>query len=396
MQGFGFHTLALLTAVGFAGPPLASLPRLRIPVIIGELVAGLIIGKTGFGIVDVANPTFQLLADIGFALVMFVVGTHVPVRDPDLRSAVPRALARAVVVGTVAAALGVGLAAGFGTGHAALYAVLMASSSAALALPVIDSLGLQGPQVLSVTVQIAIADASCIVLLPLVIDVRRAPTAALGALAVAGCAVVLLVLFRAVDRRGWRQRIHVYSDKHRFALELRTSLLVLFALAALAVSTHVSIMLAGFALGLVIAWVGEPRRLARQLFGITEGFFSPLFFVWLGASLQVRELGSHPKLILLGVGLGLGAVLAHCAGRLLGQPLTLAVLSAAQLGVPVAAATIGTEEHLLVVGEASALMFGALLTITATSIAGAIAARGQTAAKADKPAVTDKSKLRGT
>jgi Kef-type K+ transport system membrane component KefB len=391
MQGFGFPTLALLSAVGFAGPLLAALPRLRIPVIIGELAAGLLVGKTGFGVVDDANPTFQLLANIGFALVMFVVGTHVPVRDPELRSAAPRAFARAVVVGAVAAALGVGLAAQFGTGHAALYAVLMASSSAALALPVIDSLGLQGPQVLSVTVQIAIADAASIVLLPLVIDLQHAPIAALGGLAIAGCAVVFFVLLRAVDRRGWRQRMHVYSEKHRFALELRSNLLLLFALAALAVGTHVSIMLAGFALGLVIALVGEPRRLARQLFGITEGFFSPLFFVWLGASLQVRELGSHPKLILLGMGLGLGAVLAHCAGRLLGQPLTLAALSSAQLGVPVAAATVGTQEHLLVVGEASALMFGALLTITCTSIAGALAARGQTAATADKPAATHKS-----
>jgi len=392
VHGFGFHTLALLTAVGFAGPLLAAVPRARIPVIIGELTAGLIIGRTGFGVVDDADPTFQLFANIGFALVMFVVGTHVPVRDPELRSLAPRALARAVVVGSAAAVLGVGLAAGFGTRHAALYAVLMASSSAALALPVIDSLRLQGPQVLSVTVQVAIADAACIVLLPLAIDLRRAPVAALGGLAIAVCAVVFFLLLRAVDRRGWRHRMHDYSQKHQLALELRTNLLALFALAALAASTHVSIMLAGFALGLVIALVGEPRRLARQLFGITEGFFSPLFFVWLGASLQVRELLSHPKLILLGVGLGLGAVLAHCAGRLLGQPLTLGVLSAAQLGVPVAAATIGTQEHLLVAGEASALMFGALLTIAATSIAGALAARGQTAAKADQPAATDKSK----
>ena len=391
MHGFGFHTLALLTAVGFGGPLLASLPRLRTPVIIGELTAGLIIGKTGFGIVDDANPTFQLLANIGFALVMFVVGTHVPIRDPALRSAAPRALVRAVVIGAVAAALGVGLAAVFGTGHAAVYAVLMASSSAALALPVIDSLRLQGPHVMSVTVQIAIADAASIVLLPLVIDLRRAPVAALGGLSIAGCAVVLFLLLRAVDRKGWRRRMHEYSENRRFALELRTNLVVLFALAALAASTHVSIMLAGFAWGLVIASVGEPRRLARQLFGITEGFFSPLFFVWLGASLQVRELASHPKLILLGAGLGLGAVLAHCAGRLLGQPLTLAMLSAAQLGVPVAAATIGTEEHLLVGGEASALMFGALLTIACTSIAGALAARGQTPEKAEKPATTDRS-----
>jgi Kef-type K+ transport system membrane component KefB len=377
MSGFGFGTLALLTAVGFAGPLLGSLPHLRIPLIIGELFAGLVLGKTGFGVLDESNPTFQLFANIGFALVMFVAGTHVPVRSREVRPAVPRALARAVLCGVVAAALGVGLAWQFGTGHAALYAVLMTSSSAALALPVIGSIRLQGPQVLSLTAQIAIADTACIVLLPLVIDLRRAPTAALGALAIAACAVLLFVVLLAADRRGWRQRMHDYSEERKFALELRTNLFVLFALAALAVSTHVSIMLAGFALGLVIAAVGEPRRLARQLFGITEGFFGPLFFVWLGASLRVRELGAHPKLILLGAGLGLGAVLAHCVGRLLGQPLTLAVLSAAQLGVPVAAATIGTEEHLLAAGEGSALMFGALLTIVSASVAGALAARGQ-------------------
>jgi Kef-type K+ transport system membrane component KefB len=392
MHGFGFHTLALLTAVGFAGPLLAAVPRLRIPVTIGELIAGLIIGRTGFGLVDDTDPTFELFANIGFALVMFVVGSHVPVRDPNMRSALPMALARAVLVGVVAAALGFGLATVIGTGHGALYAVLLASSSAAMALPMIDSLRLHGPQVLSVTAQIAIANTAGIVLLPLVIDFRHAPTAALGGLAVTGCAVVVFVLMRAADRKGWRQRMHDYSHKQRFALELRTNLLVLFGLAALAVSTDVSIMLAGFALGLVIASVGEPRRLARQLFGITEGFFGPLFFVWLGASLQVRELGSHPKFILLGVGLGLGGVLAHCAGRLLGQQLTFAVMSCTQLGVSVAAATIGTQKHLLAPGEASALMFGALLTIAFTSIAGTLAARAQSAEDGNTRAKTGKSK----
>ena len=379
MSGFGFDTLALLAVVGMAGPLLASLPRFRIPVVIGELIAGLVVGRTGFGIVDHTNPTFTLLANIGFALVMFVVGTHVPVRDKTLRSAIPTALLRAVAVGAVAAILGIVLAEVFGTGHAAVYAVLMASSSAALALPVIDSLGLGGPPVLSVTTQIAIADAASIVLLPLVINPAQAPRAALGALAVAGAAVVFYFLLRAGDRRGWRRRMHRYSRKRQLALELRLSLICLFTLCALAISTHVSIMLAGFALGLAISAIGEPRRLARQLFGITEGFFGPLFFVWLGASLQVRELGAHPALILLGLGLGVGALLAHGVGRVFGQPLTLAVLSAAQLGVPVAAATLGTEQHLLAAGEPSALMLGALVTVATTSIASVVAARRQSA-----------------
>ena len=187
---------------------------------------------------------------------------------------------------------------------------------------------------------------------------------------------MLYLVLRSAGRRGRRKRVHRYSEKRRFALELRLSLIILSGWCALAVTTHVSIMLAGFALGLVISATGEPRRLARQLFGITEGFFAPLFFVWLGASLQVRELAAHPLLIL---GLGVGAILAHCVGRLFGQPLTLAVLSAAQLGVPVAAATLGTKHDLLAPGEPSALMLGALVTIGTTSIAGVMASRRQSA-----------------
>ena len=225
MSGFGFSTLALLAVIGLAGPLLASLPRFRIPVVIGELIAGLVVGRTGFGIVDHTDPTFTLLANIGFALVMFVVGTHVPVRDKTLRSAIPRALLRVVAIGAAAAVLGVVLAEVFGTGHAAVYAVLMASSSAALALPVIDSLGLDGPAVLSVTTQIAIADATSIVLLPLVINPAQAMRAAVGALAIAGGALVLYLVLRTADRRGWRKRLHHYSEERRFALELRISLI---------------------------------------------------------------------------------------------------------------------------------------------------------------------------
>ncbi|MBS1696402.1 MAG: cation:proton antiporter [Actinobacteria bacterium] len=375
MSGIGFQTLALLCAVGLTGPLLASLRTFRIPVVIGELLAGIIIGSSGFGIVNPTDPTLSLLADIGFALMMFVVGTHVPVRDASLRGVFGGALLRAVIVGAVAATLAVALARLVGTGHAALYAVVMASSSAALALPVIDSMRLQGPPVLSVTAQIAIADTACIVLLPLVIDISEAGRAALGGLAVAGGAVVVYLLLRTADRRGVTKRAHHYSEHHKLALELRISLILLFGLAALAVSTHVSIMLAGFALGLAVSAVGEPRRLARQLFGITEGFFGPLFFIWLGASLQVRDLGERPGYLLLGLALGLGAVLAHAAGRLTGQPLGFAVMSAAQLGVPVAAVTLGTERGLLVHGEASAIMLGALVTIATTSVAAALASR---------------------
>ncbi|EFV11914.1 cation:proton antiporter [Segniliparus rugosus] len=374
-----FAALCLVVVIGLAGPLLASIPKARVPVVIGELLVGVVFGRSGFAVLDADDGVFAFLADIGFGLVMFVAGTHVPVRNAELRAALPKALLRCVPVGVAAALLGVAIAAWFHTGHAALYAVLMASSSAALVLPVVDSLRLSGPQVLSTTAQVAIADTACVVALPLVIDLAHAGRAALGAAAVAGCAVGAFLLMRAADRAGWLDRMREYSKERRFALELRVNLAILFFLAALAVRGHVSIMLAGFALGLVIAAIGEPRRLARQLFGIAEGFFSPLFFVWLGASLHVRELLEHPALAGLGLALGAGALAAHGTGRLLGQPLPLAALASAQLGVPAAAAKVGDQLGLLVPGEGSALLFGALVTVAATTVAGGFAAKQQTA-----------------
>jgi len=370
----GFGTLALVGAAGLLGPLLA-LRSWHVPIVLGELVAGIVLGSTWFGWLDPTEPTFVFLARIGFALVMFVAGSHVPIRNPALRHGIWRGLGRAAAVGLIAAALGVGIAELFGTGNAMLYAVLMASSSAALILPIVDSLHLAGPGVLELLPQVAIADTACIVILPVVIDPTHALRAALGAGAVVAAALTIWALLGFFERHGIRARVHRTSERRKFALELRISLTLLFTLAAVAASAHVSIMLAGFAFGLVVASIGEPRRLAKQLFAITEGFLGPLFFIWLGASLQVRELTEHPWLALLGVLLAVGAVLAHVAMNITGQPLAIGLLASAQLGVPIGAAALATQLNLLAPGEASALILGAMLTIAGAIGAAALMAR---------------------
>ena len=226
--------------------------------------------------------------------------------------------------------------------------------------------------------QVAIADAACIVALPLAIDPARALTAGLGAVAVAASAVIVFFVLRRLEASGVRTRVHRLSEQRGFAVELRVQLGILFVLAALATRTHVSIMLAGFSFGLAVAAVGEPRRLAHQLFAVTEGFLAPLFFVWLGASLNLRELGRHPSYLLLGLALGFGAVLAHSVVIALGAPAAVGALTAAQLGVPVAAATLGTQSHLLKPGQPAALILGALITIAVATVAGSRVARAST------------------
>lgn len=370
-----FSDLALVCAVALAGPLLATPRRWHLPVVLGELSAGVVLGATGLKLLDAAEPTFSFLGSCGFVLVMFVAGTHVPARDPRLRTALRTGVGRAVLVGVVALALGYAVAQLVGTSHALVYAVLMASSSAAIVLPTVGSLGLSGRDLVDLLPQVAVADSLCIVLLPLVIDTDHVGRAAAGAAAVVASGVVLFFLLRYGERSGLRERVHVLSEEREFAVELRISLAAVFTMAALAVATHVSLMLAGFVSGLAVAAVGEPRRVARQLFAVTEGFFGPLFFVWLGASLQLGDLVDHPSMVVLGVCLGAGAALAHLSAVALRQPAPYAMLATAQLGVPVAAATVGGQLGVLEPGEGAALVFGALVALAVTVAGGSLAAR---------------------
>jgi Kef-type K+ transport system membrane component KefB len=370
-----FLDLAIVCAVALAGPLLAAPRSWHLPVVLGELLAGVLLGASGLGVLDASNPTFTFLGNCGFVLVMFVAGTHVPIRDPRLRTALGTGAVRALLVGAVAVALGYGVAALVDTSHALVYGVLMASSSAAIILPTVDSLGLTGPDLVDLLPQIALADALCIVLLPLVIDTAHVVRAALGAVVVIAAGVVLFIVLRWLENSGLRDRAHAVSEERQFATELRVSLALVFAMAALAVALHVSLMLAGFVAGLGVAAVGEPRRVAKQLFAVTEGFFGPLFFVWLGATLRLRDLVDHPSMIVLGVCLGVGAALAHLTAVALRQPAPYAMLATAQLGVPVAAATVGHQLHVLAPGEGAALVLGALVALAVTVLGGSLAAR---------------------
>ncbi len=358
-----FALLALLCAVAMLGPIVSLNRMVHIPVVIGELAVGIILGRTGFGVVNADDPTLSFMAEVGFALVMFVAGTHVPIRQQAMASGLRNGVLRALGVAALAVPLGLGIAWAFGIGHGPLYTVLIASSSASIVMPALGGAAVTARSGLEMLAQLAVADAACIVALPLVLDPAHAGTAALGAVGVLAVAGAFFAFLWWAERSGRRKQLHEVSEKRGLAMELRVTLTMLFVLATIAVTMHVSVMLAGFAMGLAMAAVGEPRRVANQTFALTEGFFAPIFFVWLGSSLDLRALADHPQSILLGVALGLAPLLAHGLLVLTSQPLPIAVSTAAQLGVPVGAAALGKTTGVLVDGEATAMLLGALITI---------------------------------
>jgi Kef-type K+ transport system membrane component KefB len=385
-----FAQLTILVLAGLAGPLLAFGRRGLIPVVIGELIAGFVLGHTGFGVIDAAAQPLPVLSAIGFAMLMFSAGTHVDIASPAIRQGFARGLLALAVVAITAVPSGLLLDHALGVGHPALIAVIVTGSSAAIAFPIIEERKLAGPNVAFLIAWVALADSVTVVLMPLTLAKSGNPLEAIGgdAAIIAAGVLVLLVASRA-RRQGFVQQMRAESLQRGWSWQVRISLVLLLGLSAIAQETGASTLVAGFLAGMVLVRLHESDHLAVQFSGVANGFFVPLFFVLLGAELNLRALLTSPSRIVLAVGLAVAAVVTHViAARVAGRERFIAtgLAASAQLGMPAAAASLGLSTGLLGPAEAAALVAGGCLTLIPATIGSLLLARGGAAQPAAPPA----------
>ncbi len=378
--------IALTFTAALLGPALSLLARGAVPVVVGQLLAGVILGKTGLRILDPDKSDLALLYSLGFATLMFLVGMNIPLHDARLRSALRSGLL------AVAAAVPLSLAAGFAA-HAAgggpwlVYAVVIVSSSAAVALPIINESRLSSPAVLSAMAWITIADVLATVAIPLAIVPARAAHAALGALIIAALVAVVFLVAHKLHRAPWVKRIRKEGKRRQWAIDLRVAVIVLFSLSYVAQEVGASLLIAGFGTGLVAGALGGPKRLSQEVLGLSQGFLVPLFFVLLGAKLDLRALAdSHQAVILACLLAGLTILVHVLVSVLIRAPPSVGLLASAQMGVPAAVIALGLPAHALDQAQASAIFCAALVSIGACAAGAAILRRAGAAAEATEPA----------
>jgi Kef-type K+ transport system membrane component KefB len=386
----GFGVLTMLVLAGLAGPLLASLPRVGLPLVVGEVVAGVALGPSGAGWLDPQEPTVAFLAEIGFAMLMFVVGTRLPLRDRAMRGDLRTAVVGAALVLAVAVPAGL-LLTTLGPDRPLLLADLVATSSAAVALPALPGLGsAPGPPGVGFTIGwITTLDVVTVLAVPFVLSTGSTLAEVLGTLAVIAAAVATHVVLQRARRSGPGRRVRALSARRGWALDLRIGLATLFALAALATAFGTSILVAGFAAGALLAAEGEPRRLAQQLVGVAEGFLVPLFFVTLGARLQWRALLESRSALLLCLALVVTSAAVHVVVVIvLRRPPATGLLATASLGVPSAIASIGLTQGVLDPAHGAAVVTSILGTVLVSAAGSALLARGarSSAPPADSPA----------
>jgi Kef-type K+ transport system membrane component KefB len=381
-----FGPLALIVAAGLMGPFLASFHRFGPPVIVGQIAAGVVIGRSGLDWIDPNDPLLVGLAAIGFALLMFVVGTHLPVRDRQLRSALGIGAAIAATVAVLAVGCGALLAPFVGLHRPAVLAVLLATSSGAVALPLLQDLRRSDRDSLVLTAWIAIADVATVLALPIVLATGRVARVVMGGALVVLAAVAMLVVARAVLGTPRAQRLRSLSRERGWGLDLRASLLALFACAWLANRFGASVLIAGFSVGVMVALLGEPRRVAQQLIGIGEGFAIPLFFVHLGAQIDLGALLHSPRGLVLGGALAVTAIAVHVVASLIWRlPIAMGLVASAQLGVPAAVVSIGLATNQITAAQGAAVMAALLVTLGACAAGSALLGQGRPLTDASAP-----------
>jgi Kef-type K+ transport system membrane component KefB len=363
-----FDALLVIVLAGLAGPLLASGPRPLLPAVLGELAAGVLLGRTGLAIIDPTVPANEFLYALGFAMLMLVAGSQVQVRGPGLVAGLKVGFGALTIVLLLAIPVGLAIAALLApSAPALLFPILLAGSSAAVAFPILEESGLLGPRLAILIAWIPLADALTVLAMPLtLVGSDKVPGALAGDVAIIALTAAALAGGSQLERLPWALTLRDRSRTRGWALQLRLTLLILIVLSFVADRTGGSTLMAGFGAGLVLARLRTPERLEVQLSGLAEGLFVPAFFVLLGSELDFRALASEPGAILLALALAAAAVAIHTLAALPFAPRPKAAFglaASAQLGLQAAAASLGLSTGHLSPAVATGIVAAGCLTL---------------------------------
>src|SRR3954451_18298304 len=376
MPATSFLNLFIVCLVAAGAPLLLGfVTRLRLPSVILEIVAGILLGPSVLGWVEIDLPV-QILGLIGLAFLLFLSGLEI---DPGrLRG---RLLRTAVLGYLITLALGLpigfGLHAGGWVHSPLLLAIALSATSLGLVVPVLKDAGQSDGEVGQTAIVAAtVADFSAILLLSLFFSASDGSPGSRLLLIVA-FAVLVAVTALLVSRAGRSMRISTVLLRLQDTtaeIRVRFAVVLLVAFTALAERFGLESILGAFLAGVVISVIDHDSAshpyFRTKLEAIGFGFLIPVFFVSSGINLDLKGLLDQPS-ALLRVPIFLAAlplvrgVPALLNLRTQGRRASIAagLLQATSLPFIVTATQIGVELGQITAVTAAALVFAGLLSV---------------------------------
>jgi Kef-type K+ transport system membrane component KefB len=394
-----FSGLVVVVAVAFSAPLLLGLaPALRLPAVVLELIAGVAIGPSGLGWVELDAP-IEVLALVGLAFLLFLSGLEI-----DFERLRGRRIA-VTGVGFVVSFL-IALVAAFVLGAIGqvdtplLVAIILVATSLGVVVPVLKDSKKASSDVGQLVIAAAsIADFGAVILLSLFFS-REASSTTTKLVLIGGFIVVVAAFALALAGAERSRRLSdllVRLQDTTAQIRIRGAFLLLVVFVALAESLGLEVILGAFLAGALLSLVDRDRMMTHPAFrqkleAVGFGVFIPIFFVASGIQFDLGALfGStstiaRVPLFLFAIVLvrGLPALLYLPAlGRR--QTAVAALLQATSLPFIVAASMIGIELGLLDDATGAALIAAGLLSVLVFPLLALTLLRREERAPATRP-----------
>lgn len=297
VQAFLFLLIVIMVSAKLLGE-LAE--RIGQPAVLGELVAGVLLGGSVLGILDPHTEVIHLLAEVGVILLLFQIGLETN-------------LGRFIMVGPTAAAVAVtgvvlpfvlgyytALLLGLPTLTAVVCGAALTATSVGITGRVLSDLGrLQEPESQVVLGAAVIDDIIGLVILAIVTGIMAGRE-----LTAAGVATTTVVAFGfvigvvVIGRFTVPPLFNLLSRLGREETLGTMALAFAFTIAFLADQVGSALIIGAFAAGLVLGPTPHAHVVEHGVLRLSM-LFVPIFFVWVGAAVDVRAF-MDPQVLLIG------------------------------------------------------------------------------------------------
>ncbi|HWT91199.1 MAG TPA: cation:proton antiporter [Solirubrobacterales bacterium] len=361
---------AIVVVAALAAITVAAVPRrLAPPVVVLELVLGIVIGPEVLGLAE-KDDFVTFFANLGLGMLFFFAGYEIDFE---------RIRGRPMALGAAGWLLSVALAYGIGGALAAAGIVLsylfvgsaMATTAIGTLIPILRDNGeLKTPFGTYLLAAGGAAEFGPILLVTLVLSTTNPLHEAVILLGFVALALGLALVSVRYAWRGWPLLERTLEASSQLAV--RVTVVLIFGLVLLAGELGLDILLGGFVAGMITRLALKGQELAvfeSKLTAIGFGFFVPFFFVASGIDFDLGALASAGALAKLALFFVLFLVVRGAPAMLLYRGVlsardraALAFYSATELPLVVAITAIATEQGHMKSSTAAGLVGAAMLS----------------------------------
>ncbi len=392
-ENLSFIPLLLVVFLAFIVPFLLTRFRgLRLPIVVGEILAGILIGRSGLKLVAEHDPMLDLLAELGFVFLMFLSGMEIDFSNLAVLMARgqttknrwnPVTLGSLVFVLTLVLSTGLGFAL-VGSGLARnpwIMALILSTTSLGVVVPVLKERGLTSGQ-FGQTVLIAALIADFVTMLLITIGVAALSSGITLDILLVGLLFVAFFLMYHFGMFFFNRlkavRVILEELSHASAqIKVRAAFTMMLIFVALSEFLGAEVILGAFLAGAIIALLRTPEdaELIPKLEAIGFGFFIPIFFIMVGVDFNLEALLSSPQAMWLAPILLLAAIIVKVVPSMVmrlnfswREVWAAGSLLSARLSLIIAASAIGLRLGVISEPINAAIILVAILTVTGAPV----------------------------